>query len=151
MDELGRTPTLPMFFFGTLMDRDVLGRVLARAVATHELVDAWLWGYRRHAARNAPYPVLRRHAECHVRGWLFQPRSTDERARIDHFEAGEYAPQLLRVQHGTRMMPALCYLDLDDVFDVGDEDWSLHRFQVAHKAQYLRACDHWMASYAALT
>ena len=144
------TPGLPFFFFGTLMDQDVLSRVVARPVDDAELGAAWLWGYRRHAARNAPYPVLRPHPACHVKGHLFQPRSADERARVDHFEADEYAPELLRVQHGTRMVTVNCYLDLDDVFDVVDEDWSLHWFQSVEKPRYLRACDGWMADYAAL-
>jgi hypothetical protein len=149
MAEPTSTPGLPFFFFGTLMDIDVLSRVVARPVADAELDEALLWGYRRHAARNAPYPVLRPHRVCHVKGWLFQPRSVDERARVDHFEADEYAPAVLRVQHGTRMVAANCYLDLDDVFDVVDEDWSLHWFQTREKPGYLRACDGWMADYAA--
>jgi gamma-glutamylcyclotransferase (GGCT)/AIG2-like uncharacterized protein YtfP len=143
-------PELPFFFFGTLMDADVLARVTARPVVPAEMREAWLWGYRRHAARNAPYPVLRPHAACHVKGWVFHPRSADERARIDHFESEEYAPEVLRVQEGTRMVAALCYLDLDDVFDVLEEDWSLHHFQTVEKPHYLEACDGWMADYAAL-
>ncbi len=141
---------LPFFFFGTLMDVDVLSRVVARKVAPAELAEGWLWGYRRHAARNAPYPVLRPHAACHVRGWLFQPRNPDERARVDHFESEEYEPAVMRVQYGTRMVAALCYVDLADVFDVLDEDWSLHHFQTVEKPTYLEACDRWMADYAAL-
>ena len=35
------------FFFGTLMDRDVLASVLDRPVARDELSRAWLHGYRR--------------------------------------------------------------------------------------------------------
>jgi hypothetical protein len=149
MAEPASAPGLPFFFFGTLMDIDVLSRVIARPVATVELDEAWLWGYRRHAARNAPYPVLRPHPACHVKGWLFRPLSVDERARVDHFESDEYAPEIVQVQHGTRMLAANCYLDLDDVFDVVDEGWSLHWFQAAEKPRYLAACEGWMADYAA--
>jgi hypothetical protein len=150
MDELSPALDLPFFFFGTLMDRDVLGRVVDRPIAPAEMTEAWLWGYRRHAARNVPYPVLRPHRACHVKGWLFQPRSFDERARVDHFESEEYEPSIMRVQAGTRMVTAYGYLDLADVFDVLDEDWSLHWFQAVEKPWYLPACDRWMADYAAL-
>lgn len=142
-------PGLPFFFFGTLMDADVLSRVIGRAVAARELAEGWLWGYRRHAARNAPYPVLRPHAACHVKGRLFTPADGDERARVDHFESEEYEPATFRVQQGTRMVTALVYLDVDDLFDVLDEDWSLHWFQTVEKPRYLPACDRWMADYAA--
>jgi hypothetical protein len=150
MAEPASTPGLPFFFFGTLMDIDVLSRVIARPVVRAELDEALLWGYRRHAARNAPYPVLRPHRARHVKGWLFQPQSLDERARIDHFEAEEYVPAIRRVQQGTRMVAVNCYLDLDDAFDVVDEDWSLHWFQQVEKPRYLGACDGWMADYPAL-
>lgn len=148
MAEPTSTPGLPFFFFGTLMDIDVLSRVVARPVAPVEMAEGWLWGYRRHAARNAPYPVLRHHPACHVKGRLFEPRSVDERARVDHFEAEEYEPEILRVQAGTRMVPANGYLDLDDVFDVVEQDWSLNWFQTVEKPRYLAACDGWMADYA---
>ena len=148
MAEPTSAPGLPFFFFGTLLDVDVLSRVVARPVATAELAEGWLWGYRRHAARNAPYPVVRPHPARHVKGGLFQPRSVDERARVDHFEADEYAPEILPVQAGTRTVAANCYLDVDAVFDVVDEDWSLHWFQTVEKPRYLAACDGWMADYA---
>lgn len=149
MAEPMSTPGLPFFFFGTLMDVDVLSRVVSRPVAPHELDEAWLWGYRRHAARNAPYPVLRPHRARHVKGRLFRPRSTDERARVDHFESEEYEPEIVRVQQGTRVVAVNCYLDLDAVFEVADAEWSLHRFQDVDKPRYLAACDGWMADYAA--
>ena len=43
---------MAFFFFGTLMDRDVLAAVLDRPVAGDELSRAWLHGYRRVRAAN---------------------------------------------------------------------------------------------------
>lgn len=143
-----RTVRAPLFFFGTLMDTDVLGVVLARPVAAVELVPALLWEYRRHAVVGAPYPVLRRHRDGHVQGRLFEPCDADERARIDHFESNEYVAAPIRVQAGTRMLDAHCYLDLEGVFQVLPDDWSLHRFQTSAKAGYLEACHAWMADCA---
>ena len=151
MDELSRPLAVPFFFFGTLMDIDVLARVVGRRVRPSEFEPALLWGQRRHQVRNAPYPVLRPHRDSHVRGVLFQPRSWDERLRVDHFESGEYEADILRVQAGTRMVDALCYLDLADVFEVEPQDWSLHHFRAVVKPDYLAQCDAWMADYVALT
>ncbi len=150
MDDLSRPLATPLFLFGTLMDVDVLARVLDRAVGAAELEPAILWGYRRHALIGEPYPVLRPHADCHVQGRLFQPASIDERLRLDHFESGEYEPQAVAVQAGARMVAALFYHDLDGVFEVSEADWSLHHFRTVEKPQYLQACEYWMADYVGI-
>lgn len=151
MDEIGRPIAAPLFFFGTLMDVDVLARVLGRPVDGRELEPAMLWGFRRHRVRHAPYPVIRRHGDGYVQGCLFRPASTDERCRVDHFESGEYAADTVQVQAGPRMIDALCYLDLEGVFEIAAADWSLSEFRRADKAAYLADCERWMATYAALT
>ena len=46
------------FFFGTLMDRDVLATVLDRAVAHEEMIPAWLHDYARVRAATVSYPIL---------------------------------------------------------------------------------------------
>ena len=46
------------FFFGTLMDRDVLATVLDRPVATDEMIPAWLHDHQRMRAATVSYPVL---------------------------------------------------------------------------------------------
>ncbi|MFW5680731.1 MAG: gamma-glutamylcyclotransferase family protein [Pseudomonadota bacterium] len=138
---------LPFFFFGTLMDADVLGRVVARPVVESELAPAMLWGHRRYAVRGAVYPVIRQERASHVPGVLFQPRSMDERLRIDHFEAGEYEARPRRVQAGARLTNALVYLDLEGVFELATAPWSFERWQAAEKPAYLARCDSWMADY----
>ncbi len=139
---------LPFFFFGTLMDADVLARVLQRPIAgAAELAPALLWGYRRLAVANAVYPVLRPDRASHVGGVLFQPRDADERARIDHFEADEYVARPHAVQAGARLAAALVYLDEAGVFAPLGEPWSLATWQERHKASYLARCEVWMADY----
>jgi hypothetical protein len=151
MDELGRPLAVPFFFFGTLLDVDVLARGLDRSVAERELEPAMLWGFRRHRVREASYPVLRQHRDSHVNGRLFRPSSWDERCRIEHFESDEYRADVVRVQAGTRMIDAFCFMDLDGVFDVEDADWSLNYFRSTGKTVYLADCERWMAGYVALT
>ena len=46
------------FFYGTLMDRDVLACVLARPVIAAALKPATLRGWRRCSVRGASYPVV---------------------------------------------------------------------------------------------
>ena len=68
------------FFFGTLMDREVLATVLDRAVAGDELRRAWLHGYRRVRAANVSYPILVPAAGLVVGGAVFQPKSARDDA-----------------------------------------------------------------------
>ncbi len=138
---------LPYFFFGTLMDGDVLARVLARPVAPTELTPALLWGHRRHAVLGTVYPMLRPDPSGHVAGVVFHPAQAEERARIDHFEADEYVAAPHRVQIGTRLGTALVYVGLDGVLRPAAAGWCLATWRASHKADYLRRCDGWMADY----
>ncbi len=148
MDELGSRLRLPIFFFGTLMDRDVLGQVLARPVALDEIEPAMLRGFRRHSVVGVPYPVLRPDLSAAVHGVLFAPQSDIERTRVDHFEDAEYHASVVRVQVADRVREAFAYRDLEGVFELAGEEWSLARFEREHKAGYLDACRQWMADFS---
>jgi hypothetical protein len=45
------------FFYGTLMDREVLSKVLGRRVWPRERVPALSRGYRHHASRGEKTPL----------------------------------------------------------------------------------------------
>ena len=146
------TRDLPLFFFGTLMDVDVLAQILARSVDPGELVSAVLPRHRRCAVRDRVYPVIRPAVGGGgVEGVLFAPRSAEERARIDHFEVGEYESRPRRVIVGRRTTNALVYVDLEGTFEPLSTPWSFADWRRDHKADYLRACQCWMADYRGAT
>ena len=132
------------FFFGTLMDRDVLATVLERRVAGHELSRAWLHDYRRVRAATVSYPVLVPAPGVVVAGVLFQPKDDRDEVRIQHFENGEYAQRWLvvRVPGGRRLVTRV-FLGLE-VLQATDEPWDLATWADAHKAAFLEQCRHWM-------
>lgn len=136
-----------MFFFGTLMDRNVLGRVLGRPVREGELTAATLDGYARLAVVGASYPVLVARPAGEVDGILFRPLDRRERARIDHLESEEYAARTIAVRAAGREIDADCYMPLDGVFEVTDEPWRLAEWRRHHMPHYLVLCDGWMASF----
>ena len=73
---------MALFFYGTLMDVDVVAKVLARPFAERELVPAFLRGWRRLAVRNASYPVILPDPASRVEGRLLArpasvPRSAE--------------------------------------------------------------------------
>jgi cation transport regulator ChaC len=137
------------FFFGTLMDREVLATVLDRPVAADELSRAWLHGYQRVRAANASYPMLIPAPGVIVGGVVFEPRDDRDDVRIQHFENGEYAERWLHVHlAGGRRLATRVFLALD-VLEATDEAWDLAAWARAHKAAFLQQCREWMCDCAA--
>jgi hypothetical protein len=132
------------FFFGTLMDRDVLAAVLDRPVAGDELSRAWLHGYHRVRAANTCYPMLVAAPGVIVGGVAFQPRHRRDDVRIRHFEDGEYAERWLTVHvAGGRRLVTRVFLALE-VLQATDEAWDLATWASLHKALFLEQCREWM-------
>lgn len=137
---------MALFLFGTLMDLDVMARVLDRAFHAEELVPARLDGWRRVRALNATYPLLLPDPETAVDGVLFARPSPRDLVRIRHFESEEYEPRAVtvRMQDG-RAVAAAVFLALDGVFATDGEPWCLDAWRRHHKAEFLIRCDVWMA------
>jgi Gamma-glutamyl cyclotransferase, AIG2-like len=132
------------FFFGTLMDRDVLATVLDRPVAGDELQQAWLHGYRRVRAATASYPVLVPAPGLVVVGVLFHARSARDEVRIRHFEDQEYVDRWLIAQMpGGRRLPARVFFPLETL-GCTDHPWDLAEWAQEHKAAFLKKCPRWM-------
>ena len=138
----------PLFFFGTLMDLDVLAYLLERPVDLDDLQPAAISGFRRVCAAGASYPVLVPWPDGVVEGRLFSRARTRDIARINHYESEEYLAELRLVTNAAEeQVAAWLYLGLDGLA-AGDTDWSLGEWQRTAKAGFLRACDGWMADFA---
>jgi gamma-glutamylcyclotransferase (GGCT)/AIG2-like uncharacterized protein YtfP len=132
------------FFYGTLMDREVLATVLERPVAADELNRAWLHGYERVRAAHASYPILVPAPGLVVGGVVFAPKDDRDDVRIRHFEAGEYAERWLNVSlAGGRHLATRVFLALD-IVEATDDAWDLATWAKAHKATFLEQCRQWM-------
>ena len=137
----------PLFFFGTLMDLDVLAYLLERPVDLDDLQPAAISGFRRVCAAGASYPVLVPWPDGVVEGRLFSRARTRDIARINHYESEEYLAELRLVTNAAEeQVAAWLYLGLDGLA-AGDTDWSLGEWQRTAKAGFLRACDDWMADF----
>ncbi len=134
----------PIFFFGTLMDRDVLAHLLGRPVAAGELRPVVLHGFRRVAARNASYPVLLPDPEGRVEGVLFLAGAEDVR-RINHYECDEYRAELHHVRTAAgEKVAAWLFLGRETVMEAGDRPWDLATWVRRHKAAFFARIDEWM-------
>jgi len=78
------------FFYGTLMQREVLSKVLGRRVWPRMLTPARLAGYRRVAVRGASYPVVLPQRGASVMGLILQSVTRAERARLCAYEGDGY-------------------------------------------------------------
>jgi hypothetical protein len=142
--EAASRTVMTYFFFGTLMDLDVLATVLDRPLAGGELSQAWLRGYRRVRAATASYPVLVPAAGLLVGGVLFHPRSDRDEVRIRHFEDEEYIDLWLMAQlPGGRRLPARVFFSLEALGGT-DHPWNLGEWAHEHKAAFLEQCREWM-------
>lgn len=133
------------FFFGTLMDRDVLEHVLDRPVAETELTSAWLEGFRRVCAAHRSYPVLIPDAQSAVEGRLLRRAVPRDDVRIRHFEDEEYADRRLtvRLSDGTAV-EARVFFALEHLGRT-DRAWDLGAWAREHKPHYLELCREWMS------
>ena len=142
---------MALFLYGTLMDVDVMAKVLDRAFSARELVPATLPSWRRRAVRNASYPVIVPDPSAEVEGYLFAGPSACDLARIRHFESEEYLTEPVRVElAGGYWVAAQAFVALDGVFALDDADWDLERWRACHKEAFLRRCEEWMADGPAL-
>jgi hypothetical protein len=132
------------FFFGTLMDRDVLAVVLGREVGTGELAPARLAGMRRVAAAREPYPLLVPDRRGVVEGvLLLRPGRRDE-VRIRHFEDEEYVERRVAVRRADgALLTARAFFAIE-ALGRSDRPWDLASWAALHKEAYLPRCREWM-------
>lgn len=132
------------FFFGTLMDRDVLEHVLDRAVGECELISARLAGFRRVRTAEEVYPTLVPHSGGVVEGVLLRRAAPRDDVRIRHFEEEEYVERRLPVHltDGCRL-EARVFFAHDDLGPT-DEPWDIAAWAREHKPHFLELCREWM-------
>ncbi len=127
----------PMFFFGTLMDGDVLAAVLGRPVAPESMEPARLRGWRRVGIAGRSYPMLTPHATGTVDGLLVHGLDERDRNRLDCYEGPEYRVVLLTVRlRDGREMTAETYLCQPGIVASRGE-WRLETWRLRHKRSAL--------------
>ena len=136
----------PLFFFGTLMDADILAFVLDRRVGPHELAPASLAGFGRVGTRAGSYPVLVPARGTAVAGVLLHRASRRDIARINHYESEEYAAELRLVTTPAGRRPAWLFRGLDHL-EADGVPWTLPAWQAGHKAGFLARCAGWMDDF----
>lgn len=78
------------FFYGTLMDHEMLEIVLGRRIAPSRFVEAYLRGYRRCFVRGEPYPAITPAPGELTAGVLISLEAEQDEARLRHYEGDGY-------------------------------------------------------------
>lgn len=80
-------PAHRLFVYGTLIQQDLLRRLLGKAPPA---VDASLDHYRRYRLRGRAYPGIRYSHHDRVEGRLLAGLSVAQLRTLDHYEGSEY-------------------------------------------------------------
>lgn len=89
-DRTGYVREMDLFFYGTLMDRDVLGGVVGRPFAPDLLRPATMAGWRRVRALGQPYPIVLPDPAGAVDGVVVDRLGPDDVARLRRYEGDGY-------------------------------------------------------------
>jgi gamma-glutamylcyclotransferase (GGCT)/AIG2-like uncharacterized protein YtfP len=124
------------FFYGTLMDADVLTAVIGRRLAPAHMDVAVVQGYRRVYVADAWYPMLVPDAGGEVRGYLVSTIDGREADRISRYEGVEYDRQaVLVIGTGRGPVQAQIYMARPGV-KASDRDWDLDAWRRRYRTVY---------------
>ena len=106
---------LPFFFFGTLMDRDLLERVAGQPVSARQIEPAAIAGYRRTGVIGRAYPILVRSTGSRTAGIVVHGLDGRAARRLDAYEGSNYRLTPVTVtQANGRAIEAVVYLFRDE-------------------------------------
>ena len=80
-----------LFFFGSLMDLDLLALVIGRPVSGLSTSEAALHGFERRRAAGESFPIIVPHPGGRVDGVLVEGLTETDLDRIQFFEGSDYA------------------------------------------------------------
>ena len=125
------------FFYGTLMDRDVLACVLGRPVPEAHCEPAVLPGYRRARVRRRHFPMLVPSSTATVDGYIVSRLDVHAALRLAwHEHVGYDIVRARPVLSYGQPIPAWIFLSRRGVMEPA-QAWSLDAWQRTHKRQAL--------------
>lgn len=138
------------FFFGSLMDPDVLDIVTGRRNAHTHLKAARLHGYARVCVAGESYPALKPHPGACVEGRMAEGLRERDLARILFFENEEFDFTLCRVELDCgRRVDAHVFLSAEHL-DLEERPWDFERWAAVEKPAFLALAREWMEGFGAL-
>lgn len=132
------------FFFGTLLDDEVLEIVVGRKVPESDKRPAFLPGYRRVKAEGVTYPIIVPQLAAQVSGSLVSSIGAEEAERLIAYEGANYDLVSLPVQCSGRQRQALVFVPVKAGGLMAlDEEWHFADWQRLHRAGFVDRLRQW--------
>jgi Gamma-glutamyl cyclotransferase, AIG2-like len=139
------------FFYGSLMDRDMLEAVLGRTTRHLTFTPGWLPGYVAQTARGYTFPTLIEHRTGRVDGTVTQGLTQDDVDRIVYFEdTDEYAPLVVDIATAKTDVAAQIFMATTALPSTG-EAWSFDRWRKHDKPLLLAVTRKMMREHYGIT
>lgn len=120
------------FFYGSLMDRELLEAVIDRSSAHLQLQPGRLDGYAAETAHGYSFPTLVARSGAAVEGVVTHGLSDADIERISYFEDTEYTHQPVEVLTAAETITARTYMSTRTLRSSG-EPWDFPHWRVHHK------------------
>lgn len=98
------------FFYGSLMDRELLEAVIGRNAGHLKFTLGWLKGFAAEIAANYSFPTLIERRAGRVDGLIVEHLTATDVERIAYFEDEEYAPTIADVATADTEIAARFYV-----------------------------------------
>ena len=131
------------FFFGTLMDLDILSTVIGRQVSPDVVKPAHLTGFRRVAAQGKTYPIIVPDEDDVVEGVMVAGISPQEREQLEAYEGENYRVVTSLVDARAQRREVLMFEPVDGAFKPSDTPWDFVHWQRQEKARFLENVRRW--------
>ena len=138
------------FFYGSLMDLELLEAVLHRDAAHLVLRPGWLTGYVAETALGYTFPTLVERAHGRVDGIVTHGLTAGDVARIAYFEDTEYTPTTLDITTAETDVAAQVFMGTTALKSTG-EPWDFTHWRDHHKPLLLAVTRRVMREHYGIT
>ena len=125
------------FFYGTLLDHDVMALVIGRRLPPSAFVPARLKGHVRRRAKGVSYPILQRDPGGDVEGVVVGGLTKRDVERLSAFEGPCYRIAPLKVTIGGELRTVSVFEPKEASFQPVDGAWDLALWQGRYKRPFV--------------
>ena len=125
------------FFYGTLLDRDVMALVLDRRLPPTAFVPARLPGHARRRAKGASYPVVVLDPSDEVPGAVVSGLSARDVTRLAAYEGPGYRIVAVGVKAAGGRLAVSVFEPVASRLQPSGEAWDLALWQRGHKRAFV--------------
>src|SRR5512143_2457129 len=125
------------FFYGTLLDRDVMALVLGRRLPPRAFMPASLPGHARRRVKGASYPIVVRDPRGEVPGAVVSGLSMRDVARLSAYEGPGYRVVPLRVRVAGSITTVSVFEPVQSRLQPSSELWDLCLWQRRAKRAFV--------------